>query len=135
MWGVQELEKYNEPYFTGPEIQVLDNERHPDAKVNGKTHQAGALYDMVAPAKDVTSPVGEWNTYVIRIDRVNNKGSVTHNGVLITEFPVEGEAWNAMVANSKFSTWEDFGKFPEGKIALQDHSDRVAYRNIKIKKL
>lgn len=135
MWGVQELEKYDEPYYTGPEIQVLDNQNHPDAKVNGKSHQAGALYDMIEPAQDVTSPIGEWNTYVIRIDRQNNQGSVHHNGELITEFPVEGEAWNQMVAGSKFADWEDFGKFTSGKIALQDHSDKVAYRNIKIRKL
>ncbi|WP_224487803.1 3-keto-disaccharide hydrolase [Robertkochia flava] len=135
MWGVQEMEKYNEPYFTGPEIQVLDNEKHPDARVKGKTHQAGALYDMVEPAKDVTSPVGEWNTFLIRIDRENNLGSVTHNGELVTEFPLHGEAWDTMVADSKFSDWEDFGKYAGGKIALQDHSNVVAYRNIKIKKL
>ncbi len=135
MWGVQEMEKYSEPYYTGPEIQVLDNEKHPDAKIKGKLHQAGALYDIVEPAKDVTSPVGEWNTYVIRIDRENNSGSVTHNGELITEFPVHGEPWKNMVANSKFSDWEDFGISANGKIALQDHSDIVAYRNIKIRRL
>ncbi|THD69100.1 DUF1080 domain-containing protein [Robertkochia marina] len=135
MWGVQEMEQYNEPYFTGPEIQVLDNLRHPDAKIKGKTHQAGALYDMVEPSEDVTSPVGEWNTFVIRIDHKANQGSVIHNGVLITEFPVHGEAWNTMVKDSKFANWKDFGQFPKGKIALQDHSDKVSYRNIKIKKL
>lgn len=135
MFGVKEMEQFQEPYYTGPEIQVLDNERHPDAKVNGKTHQAGALYDMVPPAEDVSSPAGEWNTYVIRIDHVNNKGSVTHNGKVVTEFPVHGEQWDTMVANSKFSQWEEFGKHHRGMIALQDHSDRVTYRNIKIRKL
>lgn len=135
MWGVQESEDYSEPYYTGPEIQVLDNQRHPDANVGGKTHQAGALYDMVEPSVDVSTPAGEWNTYIIRIDRKENKGTVIHNGTLITTFPLEGEAWNTMVANSKFADWKDFGKFKKGKIALQDHSDVVAYRNIKIKKL
>ena len=60
-WGVQEGENHNKPYSTGPEIQVLDNERHPDAKANPKFHQAGALYDMVQPSKDVCKPAGEWN--------------------------------------------------------------------------
>jgi len=54
-WGVFEDEKYGQPYETGPEIQVLDNMGHPDAK-NGPNRQAGALYDMVAPAEDVTKP-------------------------------------------------------------------------------
>lgn len=135
MWGVKEMDEYNEPYYTGPEIQVLDNEKHPDAKVKGKTHQAGALYDMVEPVKDLTSPVGEWNTYVITINHEKNYGSVTHNGELITEFPVNGEEWETMVADSKFKDWKDFGKYKSGKIALQDHSDTVAFRNIKIKKI
>lgn len=135
MWGVKESNDLSEPYFTGPEIQVLDNLRHPDANVGGKTHQAGALYDMVAPSTDVSKPAGEWNTYVIRIDRKENRGSVIHNGTLITEFPLSGEGWNTMVANSKFADWEEFGKYNKGKIALQDHSDKVAYRNIKIRKL
>ena len=60
-WGVHENIKFNEPYETGLEIQVLDNKNHPDAK-NGNTHRAGALYDLVPPREDVTKPIGEWNT-------------------------------------------------------------------------
>ena len=57
-WSVFEDPKFNEAYQTGPEIQVLDNERHPDALANPKFHQAGALYDMVQPKKDVCKPWG-----------------------------------------------------------------------------
>ncbi|MEO1545422.1 MAG: DUF1080 domain-containing protein [Bacteroidota bacterium] len=136
MWGVVEDEKYPEPYYTGPEIQVLDNISHPDAK-NGTSHQAGALYDMVSPSKDVVKPVGEWNHYVITIDHKSNKGSVVLNDSEIVTFPVNGEAWDAMVANSKFADWEAFGKSQTGKIALQDHGEtiEIAYKNIKIKAL
>lgn len=133
-WGVHEDEKYNQPYETGPEIQVLDNERHPDAK-NGTTHQAGALYDMVAPSNDVTKPAGQWNTCVITVNHDENKGNVVLNGEQIVEFPVNGELWQVMVNNSKFANWEGFGKYPIGKIGLQDHGDVVAFRNIKIKEL
>lgn len=134
MWGVQEDEKFNEPYLTGPEIQVLDNQKHPDAK-NGPVRQAGALYDMVPPAKDLTKPAGEWNKTVITIDHKANKGTVFMNGEKINEFPVHGEEWDKMVAKSKFKDWEDFGKYRSGHIALQDHGDKVWYRNIKIKDL
>jgi hypothetical protein len=134
MWGVKEDEKYNQPYETGPEIQVLDNERHPDAKA-GTTHQAGALYDLVAPSEDVTRPVGEWNTMVITVDYENQRGDVELNGVKIVEFPLADDNWEEMVSKSKFADWEGFGKFQNGKIALQDHGDQVAYRNIKIKEL
>lgn len=134
-WGVHEDEKFNEAYQTGPEIQVLDNERHPDALANPKYHQAGALYDMVQPAHDVCNPAGEWNAVLLKVNHKTNEGSVTLNGTVIVEFPVNGEAWDAMVATSKFKGWEGFGKYPTGHIGLQDHGDKVWYRNIKIKLL
>lgn len=134
MWGVQEGEEFSEPYLTGPEIQVLDNERHPDAQ-NGPIRQAGALYDLVEPTEDVTKPAGEWNEMTIRINYEENQGSIILNGSEITEFPLEGEEWDKLVENSKFSDWEDFGQHKTGHIALQDHGDKVWYRNIKIREL
>lgn len=134
MWGVNEDAEYKKPYHTGPEIQVLDNERHPDAKA-GKTHQAGALYDMEAPSEDVTKPAGEWNTMVITVDNREKRGSVTLNGTEVTTFPVGNEIWSTMVSKSKFADWDGFGKFIQGKIVLQDHGDKVWYRDIKIKEL
>ncbi|MCL6217280.1 3-keto-disaccharide hydrolase [Zunongwangia pacifica] len=134
MWAVVEDKDLGEPYLTGPEIQVLDNEKHPDGK-NGPNRHAGALYDMVAPSENVTKPVGEWNSVVLKIDHKANKGSVTQNGVKIVEFPVEGEGWDELVKNSKFADWERFGKSKSGHIALQDHGNEVWFRNIKIKKL
>lgn len=133
-WGVKEDTSLPEAYQTGPEIQVLDNDKHPDGKA-GLTHQAGALYDMVAPTKDVTKPVGEWNICVITINHKRNQGTVELNGEEIVNFPVNNPKWQAMVADSKFATWEHFGKYTTGKIGLQDHGDVVAYKNIKIKKI
>ncbi|WP_431163103.1 3-keto-disaccharide hydrolase [Flagellimonas beolgyonensis] len=133
-WGVKEDEKYGEPYLTGPEIQVLDDERHPDAK-NGTDRLAGALYDMVSPSAKAVKPAGEWNAVEIMINHKTNEGHVMLNGTKIVEFPVEGEGWNELVANSKFADWEAFGAFKTGKIGVQDHGDVVAFRNIKIKEL
>jgi hypothetical protein len=133
-WGVSEDEKYGTGYQTGPEIQILDNDKHPDAKA-GTTHQAGALYDMVSPAEDATKPIGEWNTMVITVDHKENLGNVVLNGIEMVTFPVQGEEWDAMVADSKFAGWDGFGKFTTGKIGLQDHGNLVAFRNIKIKQL
>ena len=134
LWGVSEDEKFNEPYHTGLEIQVLDNEKHPDAK-NGTTHQAGALYDLVEPSQDATKPIGEWNTAVITVDHNTNSGNSVLNGVEVATFPVGGEELAAMLKGSKFENWEGFGTFKTGKIALQDHGDVVAFRNIQIKEL
>lgn len=135
MWGVIEDLKFDHPYNTGAEIQILDNERHPDAKANPKYHQAGALYDMVQPTQDVCKPAGEWNLCEIEINHKTNKGSVVLNGTEIVTFPLHGEAWEAMIAKSKFKDWKDFGKSRTGKICLQDHENKVWFKNIKIKNL
>lgn len=134
-WGVYEDEEFPEAYQTGLEIQVLDNDRHPDAKANPKFHQAGALYDLVEPAYNVCKPAGEWNLCVIKINHNSNTGSASLNGKTIVEFPLSGEVWDNMVANSKFKDWKGFGKYKTGHIGLQDHGDKVWYRNIKIKAL
>ena len=133
-WSIKEIAELSQPYESGPEIQVLDNDKHPDGK-NGTNHQAGALYDLVSPAKDATKPVGEWNTCVISINHKTNQGSVMLNGVKMVDFPVNDPEWSALVAGSKFDGWDHFGKHASGKIGMQDHGDIVAYRNIKIKEL
>lgn len=133
-WGVVEDEKFKEPYHSAMEIQVLDNDKHPDGK-NGTSHQAGALYDLVSPAEDVTKPVGEWNLMEITIDHENNLGIVVLNDSEIVNFPVNGEKLDALLKGSKFDGWEGFAKSKTGKIGLQDHGDVVSYRNIKIKAL
>ena len=134
-WGVHEDPKFPEAYQTGPEIQVLDDEKHPDSFVGEGTHKAGALYDMLAPREKAVKPAGEWNLCVIEVNHNTGQGKVTMNGVDFVYFPVNGEAWDDMVGQSKFATWEGFGKYPTGHIALQDHGDKVWYRNIKIMKL
>ncbi len=134
-WGVKEIEGLSQPYLTGAEIQILDNDRHPDAKNNPKYHQAGALYDMVQPEFDVCNPAGEWNKMVLKIDHSENKGTVILNDAKIVEFPLAGPSWSKLVENSKFKNWEYFGAYKTGKIGLQDHGDKVSFRNIKIRKL
>ena len=84
---------YPEAYQSGPEIQVLDNARHPDAFVAEGTHTAGALYDMIAPSEDHTKPAGLWNHCVLRIDHRNNEGVVLMNGHQIVSFKPDGPEW------------------------------------------
>lgn len=134
-WGVQDEEKYKVPYATGPEIQVLDNTCHPDAKAGEGTHTAGALYDMIAPPKDVTKPAGEWNKCVISINQDKNEAKVWLNEEKLMEFPLHGEEWDTMIKNSKFNGWDGFGVFKTGHISFQDHNDKVWYRNVMIQEL
>ena len=135
LWGVYEDAAFKEAHDTGPEIQVLDNLKHPDAFVGEGQHTAAALYDMIAPSEDVTKPVGEWNLCIIEVNHHTNLGKVTMNGTELYTFSLHGEAWDSMVANSKFKDWKGFAKHQTGHIGLQDHGDKVWYRNIKIKKL
>jgi type 1 glutamine amidotransferase len=118
-------------YVTGPEMQVLDNAGHADGH-NGKT-SAGALYGLIASAHDVVRPAGEWNS--VRL--VVNGDHVEHwaNGWKILEYELNSPQWDALVNDSKFKDWKDFGRKPKGHIALQDHGDDVWYRNIRVKPL
>lgn len=133
-WGVQESTDYPQPYETGAEIQILDDDRHPDAK-NGTTHKAGSLYDMIAAPSGLVKPAGEWNHYELEVNHSTNLAKLSINGQHALSFPLHGEAWDQMVANSKFATWPAFAKAATGKIGLQDHGDKVWFRNIKIKRL
>jgi hypothetical protein len=120
------------PYVTGPEYQVLDDARHPDAN-KGKegTHRAGALYDLYPPAKNVVKPAGEWNTTKIILD--GSKVEHWLNGEKVVEAEIGSEDWNKRVAASKWATHAQFGKVPKGHIDLQDHGDKVEFRNIKLR--
>jgi hypothetical protein len=137
MWGVSEDPKLCCPYLSGPEMQVLDDAKHPDAFA-GKdgNHKAGALYDMIPPAKfDAVKPAMQWNKAKMEINHKKNKGIFWLNGVKMVEFDLSGVNWDALIANSKFKRWASFGKTKKGKICLQDHGDKVWFKNIKIKEL
>jgi Domain of Unknown Function (DUF1080) len=131
IFHVVEDAKYAATYLTGPEMQVLDNACHPDAKII--KHRAGDLYDMISCSKETVKPAGEWN--LAQIISHNGKMEFWLNGTKVVEFTMHTPQWNEMVANSKFKTMPDFGKALKGRIALQDHGDQVWFRNIKIKVL
>ena len=122
-------------YMSAPEFQILDNDKHPDAKlgVNGN-RTATSLYDMIPANPQNTKPAGEWNSAGIIVN--NGKVSYMSNGETVVEFTIWTDEWYAMVANSKFKDWPNFvNPAKEGYIGLQDHGDDVWFRNIKIKEL
>lgn len=120
-----------EPWRTSPEMQVLDDACHPDSKY--PSHRAGSNYDLYTATPGVVRPAGAWNEV-----RIVARGShVEHwlNGQKVVEYEQGSEAWQARVAASKFREFDDYGQYMSGVIALQDHSDPVWYRDIRIRRL
>ncbi len=118
-------------WHTAPEMQILDDDGHPDGRI--PSHRAGANYDLQVPTYTVTKPVGEYN----RARIVVNDGHVEHwlNGRKLAEYQLWSEDWKAMVKASKFADMPSYGRARRGRIAIQDHGDRVWFRNIKIREL
>jgi len=131
IYNVVESNEYDYVWNTGPEMQVLDNTCHPDTRFT--THRAGDLYDMIECKYVTVKPAGEWN----KVRLIKNKGKVEHwlNGVKVVEYEMYTDKWLEMIKASKFKDMKGFGLAAKGKIALQDHGDKVWYRNIKIKPL
>ncbi len=120
-----------QPYLSGPEFQILDDDAHADGKTD--LTSAGSLYGMYPAEGKKLRAVGSWNKSVI----VSKGNHVIHklNGVKVVDATIGDAKWNEKLAESKFKDWEKFAKATTGHISLQNHGDPVRFRNIRIKKL
>ena len=121
-------------WHSAPEFQVLDDSAYIGLEgFDLATHKTGDNYDLHAATTPAARPVGEWNEARI----VVNHGHVEHwlNGIKTVEYQLGSPEWEALVAQSKFNEYPEYGRAEKGHIGLQDHDHLVWYRNIKIKTL
>jgi hypothetical protein len=123
--------KYEDTYKTGPEMQVLDDERNEDNKL--PSHRAGSLYDLIQATPGAVKPAEQWNS--VEIVANNGKLDFYLNSVHVVNTTMWDDGWKKMVADSKFKQWPAFSTFKNGHIALQDHGFDVWYKNIQVRKL
>ncbi len=119
----------------GLEFQILDDKKHPDAKLGKNGNRTmGSLYDLIAaPADKKVLPVGDWNHA-----RIISKGKRVEfwlNGAKTVEFERGSEDFRKRVAASKYSNIPNFGEWEDGHIMLQEHGNVVSFCNVKLREL
>lgn len=118
-------------YYGAPEMQIVDDERHPDGQ--SPLTSAGSNYGLHGVPRGIVHPAGEWNTARIRVQGDHVEQWL--NGMRVVDYRLHSPEWRELVQNSKFNAWPAYGQAERGHIGLQEHGSRVWFRNIKLREL
>jgi hypothetical protein len=118
-------------YFGAPEVQILDDAGHQDGL--SQLTAAGSNYALHPAPEGVVRPAGEWNEFRLVVDGARVEQWM--NGVHVVTYELWSPEWEALVAESKFAEWPEYGRATRGHIGVQDHGDPVWFRNLKIREL
>ena len=128
---VRAVEGQEEVYHGAPEMQILDDAGHLDGR--SPLTSAGSNYGLHGAPRGIVKSAGEWNSS--RIVVVNNQVEHWLNGDKVVEYELGSADWLRRVANSKFAQWPEYGRASRGHIGIQDHGDRVSFRNLKVREI
>ncbi len=118
-------------FFGAPEMQILDDDGHRDGL--SRLTAAGSNYALHPAPEGVVRPAGEWNHFRLVVDGARVEQYM--NDVHVVTYELWSPEWEALVAESKFAEWPEYGRATRGHIGVQDHGDPVWFRNIKIREL
>ena len=125
------VEGQEKVYHGAPEMQILDDAGHLDGR--SPLTSAGSNYGLHGAPRGIVKSAGEWNSS--RIVVVNNQVEHWLNGDKVVEYELGSADWLRRVANSKFAQWPEYGRASRGHIGIQDHGDRVSFRNLKVREI
>ena len=121
-------ENHQYAFMSGIEMQILDDQLHADGK--SPLTSAGAVYGLFPNNTEMISSENHW--YKVRIEAIGTNIKFYLEGILINDIRVSSPAWNEAIQRSKFSGLANYGLLSKGNIVLQDHGDKVSFRNIRI---
>jgi azurin len=130
---VQERPELGTTFSTGPEYQLLDDRNVPADYEANLSHRAASIFGVVPNTGNIIPKSGEWNRS--RILQQDGKLSFWLNGQLTVQVDLKSDEWKQLVAASSMSKYPEYGAAATGHLALQDWTNGVAFRNIKIKDL
>jgi hypothetical protein len=121
-------ENHQYAFMSGIEMQILDDQLHADGK--SPLTSAGAVYGLFPNNTEMISRDNYW--YKVRIEAIGTNIKFYLEDILINDIRIGSPAWNEAIQRSKFSGLANYGLLSKGNIVLQDHGDKVSFRDIRI---